>query len=298
MTVIETFYNHEQIRSARTADLFRYMLDHHASDVKREGTHLYLVSNRSVRVHSGVPGFHDFSTEEKGNSLEFLQKYLGYTFTGAVGALTSVPTCLPDVENPKPLPSIDSRDIILPVQAGPPYRQLYAYLSRRGIPGSVISMLIKRGLLYQEAEHNNAVFLSERKDCYELKGTYTFGGTSFKQVKRAAPECCWYFCGSAEKPAEKRVYICEAAIDAISLFVLHTCAGIDRSFVYASLAGVYNQKPVERFIREGYEVVIAVDNDHAGEQCRRRNGQLRSTIPVSKDWNEDLMNGSFVRYFK
>ena len=35
--------------------------------------------------------------------------------------------------------------------------------------------------------------------------------------------------------------------------------------------------------------VLAVDNDHAGNQCAIKNQDLRRIIPLNKDWNEDLI---------
>ena len=68
--------------------------------------------------------------------------------------------------------------------------------------------------------------------------------------------------------------------------------------MYASLGGVCNQKPIDRFVAEGLEVVIAVDNDEAGEHCRQRNTGLSSIIPRTKDWNQDLTEGVYQGFYK
>ena len=41
------------------------------------------------------------------------------------------------------------------------------------------------------------------------------------------------------------------------------------------------------------KVVLAVDNDAAGQGCRDRNPMLESIIPKNKDWNDDLKRGDY-----
>ncbi len=59
--------------------------------------------------------------------------------------------------------------------------------------------------------------------------------------------------------------------------------------IYASIGGAGKQTAIDR-IKQFKQAVIAVDNDDAGAECRARNSELDSIIPVNKDWNEDLMD--------
>ena len=63
--------------------------------------------------------------------------------------------------------------------------------------------------------------------------------------------------------------------------------GKNEPAVYVSIGGVANQRTIDRLKRK-HGVVLAVDNDQAGEECRKRNPDLPTLIPVRKDWNEDL----------
>lgn len=63
-----------------------------------------------------------------------------------------------------------------------------------------------------------------------------------------------------------RAYICEAPIDAISLYALHQQMGITDPAEYISISGVSKDMAVQRAICEGYDCVLAFDNDPAGKE--------------------------------
>ena len=84
------------------------------------------------------------------------------------------------------------------------------------------------------------------------------------------------------------MFITEAAIDATSLFILHSMTRDVSHSVYVSIGGVSNYATIDR-IRRHSHAVLAVDNDSAGEICRSRYRDLKSVMPKNKDWNEDLI---------
>ena len=145
-----------------------------------------------------------------------------------------------------------------------------------------LDRLFAEDLLYQDVRRN-AVFRSCAGDFYELRGTWP--DKVFHQCRKRTSDCFWYF---APEGLPRQAYICESAIDAVSLHLLHLRHGpLDCSSAYCSIAGVANQKTIER-ISAWLPSVLAVDNDAAGEECRRRNNELPALIPRGKDWNEDL----------
>ena len=85
----------------------------------------------------------------------------------------------------------------------------------------------------------------------------------------------------------KTAYVCEAAIDAVSLMLIHQAQGMNDPAVYVSIGGVANQRTIDR-ISKRIPVVLAVDNDPSGDSCRKRNPGLPVLIPSNKDWNDDL----------
>ena len=54
------------------------------------------------------------------------------------------------------------------------------------------------------------------------------------------------------------MYVCEAAIDAISLYQLHALAKESQKAIYVSLGGVANQQTIDRLKRQpaGYKIIF------------------------------------------
>lgn len=218
---------------------------------------------------------------------------------------------------------LEWKAITLPKPLDGPYKNLFAYLSARQIPADVIRRLIDDGILYQSEQGNNIVFVTPQGDYCEIRGTNTFAdkrckrrdncnsfcpgehswcvsmdtcGTykpdPFHGTRKSKTDRFWYFAPSKDKPSEI-IYICEAAIDAVSLYVIHALQGINTPAVYVSIGGVANQSAIDRIVRNASDktVILAVDNDPAGQECRDRNPQLKAIIPTHKDWNDDLRKG-------
>lgn len=273
-----SYVTKEQIRRARKVNLAEYLLHEHPSVVKIVGNSLCLRENPSLYVKRSVPGYLDFGTGEHGNSIDFLTRQLHYSFTEAVATL-----CKFSGENPAEV-FLRDRPFQLPERADPPYSEVIPYLIGRGIPEDTVQFLIQENLLYQDI-HGNAVFVNADVSCCEIRGT---GKKPFHGCRRKASQCFWYLLAA---PNPEIVFICEAAIDAVSLYLIHKYEnGSDLSAAYVSLGGVANQQIIDRFSPSKKTVILAVDNDAAGNLCRERNSDLPAFIPEAKDWNEDLLN--------
>ena len=291
-------FAHDQLREARRGDLYNYILDHHPHTVRVEGRSLRPCSNPSISIKRGFPGYYDFATGDSGNAVDYLCRYLGYDLPDAVAALCCDPiyTCeASPVSESHPDIDLSVKRDGLPVLPLPEpivgrYKQLFAYLTKtRGIPAGTVQFLINQGVLYQEAAHNNAVFINKERDFAELHGTLSYG-KSFHSVRKIAPDRFWWIRTASDA---KIAYICEAAIDAISLFLIHgQDGGRIHDAYYISIGGVANQQTIDRIMRQSClsQVILAVDNDAAGQVCRDRNPELKCIIPDNKDWNEDWLN--------
>ncbi len=289
----------DAIKAARRANLYDFLLRRHYGDVKKEGASLRLRDNPSVSIKRGYSGYTDFSTGDKGNSVDFLTNYLGYDFQEAVAALCTDmgvdATGQPGTDAPPPArtaarePSQDAeKPFVLPDPEKGQYRQLFAYLGKqRCIPQGMTQQLIDWGLLYQEAGHANMVFVNPERTFAELRGTNSF--KPFHQVMFSDPAAFWWFKPQGPDSIATVAYVCEGAIDAVSLFLLRESA---ENALYCSIGGVANQQRIDRIKAgmgaAGCQTIIAVDNDQAGEDCRQRNPECKSIIPTGKDWNEDL----------
>ena len=277
-------FSSEQKQQARQADLYEFLIRNHRNQFKLEGNSLHPLDNHSLSIKKGYTGYRDFATDEKGNSIDFLVKYMGYTMVDAVNAL-----CGDDYNEPEPkeYTHIDVSDakFVLPDPCDSKYSNLYAYLiKQRGIPSDVVQMLIDQKVMYQEKTHNNIVFVNKEKTLAELRGT-----NSYKSyhgiVSGSAYSDFWWF-KSVPGEAAEVAYICEAAIDAISLYCIHKKQGSSEVALYCSIVGVANQQRIDR-IKSNIRTILAVDNDDAGQACRDRNSDLEHIIPIGKDWNDD-----------
>ena len=275
----------EQIQQARRSNLFNYLCSHHADEVEtdRHGKTLRLKANHSVSVKSDYSGYLDFATSEKGNGIDLLTRHFGLSFQDAVLAL-----CGDNTSNFSSFPSNtgvkkEKNQIQLPSPAKD-YRRMLAYLTEtRHIPANIVQSLIDQGLLYQADKSNNAVFLNRKKDFGELRGTLTdrpFHGI----IKGSRHDGCWAF--SLGQNANV-AYVCESAIDALSLATI-----LGEIAYYVSIAGASKQDAINRIKQSQLKVIIATDNDKAGDACRDHNKDCDTIRPQhGKDWNDELIGG-------
>lgn len=292
------YVSHDQIRAARRADLHAYLLRNHHNDIEVDGDTIRLKCNHSICVRRGYSGWKDFANDDHGNGIDLLTRFLGYDFQRAVRALAG--DCFDPVlerQPPEPAPAPD-RPFNIPAQISGPYRQLYAYLCQtRRIPRDTVQNLVNAGLLYQ-TDRGNMVFLNANRTFCEIRGTNTYKAYHQVQFNAAHPEAYWSFKPSQTAPAtgsilltKPTIYICEGAIDAISLSLLHLTSLFEPTSLYAAIGGVANQQRIDQIKLDaaamGGTARLAVDNDAAGEACRQRNRDCTSVIPQRKDWNED-----------
>lgn len=215
----------DDIRAARRADLYGFLLRMHSQDVVREGDSLRLRSDHSVSVKRGYAGYTDFATDETGNAVDLLTRYLDYDLVGAVRALIgSGAAAAPSGQTQRPAPTPAPAPPVFQLPpAAPSYRQLFAYLTQtRCIPAPVVQKLIDERIVYQEAQHNNIIFVSPQRDFAEVRGTNSFAAP-FRGIlpgSNVRTGFWWFKTGALSSHAED-VYICESAIDAISLYTLH-----------------------------------------------------------------------------
>lgn len=308
------YFTKNQLRQARQTNLYEFLMKYHFSDFFREGKSIHLKNNRSISIKQGYCGYMDFATEEKGNSIDFLTKYMGYQLDEAVFALCQN-VLIKDMDIQQEYKHKQAT-LQLPEAASEAYKCLYAYLLHRGISAKTIKALIEMKIMYQD-NYKNIIFVNQEWDWAECRGTNSFSDAKCKNSNSCEnfKEESYGLCGnmrSCEKykkssyhrmiansrtdgfwwfPIKKNtpevIYVCESAIDAISLYELHQIDGINENAVYISIGGVSKQATINR-LKQHKHVVLAVDNDEAGEKCRYRNNDLGYIVPCAKDWNEDL----------
>lgn len=170
------------------------------------------------------------------------------------------------------------------------WQQVRAYLTQtRKLPAALVDQIHQQGLLYAD-EYQNAVFL-RRSFQGEITGASLRGtigsNNDFKGLAYGTRRSQGFFYVESEQPGEvQQVVVVESAIDALSYQTLHPP---ERKTRYLSTDGA-GYVPVEQL--RAVEVVIAFDNDAAGEAMAERLqldlSQSDRHSPTEKDWNQEL----------
>ena len=281
----------DQIAKAKNVDLVKYLTNTHPELIRYdEKSKRYLHSEHDSCVISNI-GFYRFSTHDRGDQIQFLENYCNLNFQNAVRALAqyageNVTECIPHTDKTE-----SERSFGAPEACEGIYKHVWSYLVlKRGLPKNVVEKLFENGTLYQAKEYNNCVFLSDICNYAELVGTTD---NKFKQIQKgSAPDGFWCV-GNKDSDT---VYLCESAIDAISLMLLQEKYNPQENACYASMGGL-KDSAVEHLKKLYPTVAIAVDNDTAGKEFREKHTELFSLIPpcvvrtngqLTKDWNDVL----------
>lgn len=279
------YVSQSQICAAQNVNVYDFAINHLADAFIYEGSSLRLRSDHKIFISAGAAKYFDNDTGLPGNGIDLLVRYFGYDFVDAVVILTSYSSVT--IQSSVPLSNNQkNKAFVPPVPFNGPYRQLFAYLTSRGIPSTVVQRLINMKLLYQSDDHQNVVFINQEHTYAEIRGTYTFG-QPFKQSLGTKAGNFW--CVPNIENSDT-VFICESAIDAVSLSILRNHEHLPKA-VYVSIGGVHNAKAIDKLLIAGKRVIIATDNDIAGQNCRNRFSNLEYVISKLKDWNDDLLKG-------
>ena len=176
-------------------------------------------------------------------------------------------------------------------------RRVFAYLCQtRGIDPEVVSAFARKGLIYEDASHHNAVFVGrdELGKVRHLHARGTLTGSHFRQTLPGSEKAySFHWPGSSEK-----LYAFEAPIDLLSYISLHPEGW--RGHTYVALCGV-SAAPIHRLLEtqsQLEEVILCLDNDEAGHKAVRRiaaellrewNVTVSAEFPSQKDWNDELL---------
>lgn len=270
----------DEKRLARQVDLGEYLVATYPDEYVRDGSRVRSIEHDSLIFTRGH-GYVWNSQRETGNGIDYLMKYCGCTFIDACARLLRFAGKTPS-GGLLDLAQTPAGRLKLPQRfEGSPARTI-AYLRGRKIDEFVPRALMQDGLLYEDV-HHNMVFYNKDTAYAELHGTLT--DKRFKGIAEgSSQDGYWAFGVDIEENAH--TFVCESSLDACSLYLL-----MGRSFRanFISLGGL---KPaaLARVIQKYGEnnLVIAVDNDEAGNTFAAKYPQYIRVPPDNKDWNEDL----------
>ena len=244
----------------------------------------------------------DQYTQKGGDAVDFFRYFYGESEEQAAAVLLNCSVA--DLEqlparSPPNLPRTkqeEPKQLAIPA-AHKDMRRVFAYLCQtRGITSEVVSAFARKGLLYESADHHNAVFVGrdEHGEIRHLHARGTLTGSSFRQTIPGSEKAySFHWQGLSGK-----LYAFEAPIDLLSYISLHPEGWQDHSYV--ALCGV-SAAPIHHLLEtqpQIGEVTLCLDNDKAGHNAARRiagellqewNVTMSAEFPTLKDWNDELL---------
>lgn len=285
-------FTEEQKRQAAAVDL-EFFLRSQGEKLIPSGREKRLASDHSITVRGNE--WYDHAEEQGGQAVSFVQKFYGLSYPEAVSLLLgNEPGCAyPAVKEKEP----EERK---PFQLPPPnrdMRRVFAYLNKhRKINRTVVSAFAKEGLLYEDANYHNAVFVGMDENGVarhaHKRSTNTIGKAFRLNVEGSNPKHSFHYIGT-----DGSLYVFEAPIDLLSYITLHPEHWQEHNYV--ACCGTSALPVLEMLSRlpNINTVYLCLDNDKAGHTASKRMEELladRSVktlqlTPNNKDWNEDLV---------
>ena len=240
-------------------------------------------------------------TQKGGDAVDFFRYFYGESEEQAAAMLLNCSVAdlekLPARSLPRAAPTIDKREKALEIPpAHSNMRRVFAYLCQtRGITPEVVSAFARKGLIYEDANRHNAVFVGrdEQDEIRHLHARGTLTGSHFRQtLPGSEKEYSFHWQGSRE-----RLYAFEAPIDLLSYISLHPEGW--QKHTYVALCGV-SAAPIHHLLEtqpQLEEITLCLDNDEAGHKAARRiagellrewNVTVSAEFPTLKDWNDEL----------
>jgi len=161
----------------------------------------------------------------------------------------------------------------------------------RKVDEEISAFFISKGMIYEDAEHHNAVFVG--RDGNGIPRYAAVRGTEEKFRMDIAGSDKSY--GFSYQGRGDQLFVFEAPIDMLSFISLYRKDWKERNYV--SLGGI-SEKAILRILRERKDirkVFLCLDSDEAGQEGCNRIAEIlpdslsvTQLIPVAKDWNDVL----------
>ena len=294
---IRNRFTDTEMQIARETDLPE-LLSHLGYQVKRVGRFHTTAEMDSLRIKDRRTWFR-YSQNTGGDAITFLQQFCGKSFPEAVEYLLTFHGKARGAPIPQPKPISPKQEFSLPPR-NTDDRRVFAYLRKRGIAAQVIRQFMNSGLLYEDAEHHNCVFVGKNSAGQAkyagLRGTYDRDGKGFRGDVTGSDKNVGF--AIPHDPTSDQVRVFEAPIDLMSYLTLH------REPINAiALCGLYDGA-LETYLKDNpsiKRITLCLDADAPGRAAAQ---QLKDKYSASgyavtveeprsgKDWNEYLQKRS------
>ena len=227
--------------------------------VIRIGCYHTLKEMDSVRIYNRR-SWYRWSDGTGGSQIDFLLTFTGMDFTDAVRYL------LGHSYEVLPLSEHEGKDrpeFFLPEPASDDVRVVTYLTKKRALSEKTVDKFIGKGLIYQDRDHSNVVFVGKDKNGTAknamTRGTYESGGKSYKGDAMGSDKS-YGFSVAADESDTVRVF--EAPIDLMSFYDV---TGLESDHLLA-LLGTWD-RPLEKYLSdhpEVHRIILCLDNDDPG----------------------------------
>lgn len=283
-------FTDQQKEQAAGVDLAAF-LESRGEKLVRSGRDFRLTSDHSVTIQGNR--WYDHATQTGGGPISFVRQFYDLDYPGAVELLLgksgiAYPAARKPVREPPKL-------FALP-PAHKDARRVFAYLVKhRHIAPEVVIHFVRAGMLYEDAEYHNAVFVGTDGQGIprhaHKRSTSSFGKTFRINVEGSLPQYSFHHLGT-----DGALFVFEAPIDMMSYLTLHPERWQEHSYVACCGTSFL---PVEKMLERMHqveEVFLCLDNDVAGHTASKRMADLlmekgifsQRLVPAEKDWNDVL----------
>lgn len=278
---------------ASLAESLGYTVTHHHKwQTLKEAQHIVIKQNTR---------YYDNYKKEWGDAVTFVQEHKNLSFPEAVEFLLAFNGQARD-QPVKQAPKFVHQEKNAPPEFTPPapndeYKKVFSYLRKRGIAYQVIKNFVDAGLLYEDKEHHNCVFIGKDTDGQAVfgykRGTYDKDGVGFKgDVDGSNKDIAFRL---SCDPSLDMVRVYESPIDLMSDMTM-------RRFINSNCVALccLGDNALETYLKENPHIKridLCLDNDQWGRQAAERmkekyeksGYEVRDfTPPKGKDWNEYL----------
>lgn len=287
----------EQIEKANCVNLPSFLMKY-GFELKKVGSEYVWKDHDSVNIRNNSPPergkWYRFSTQEGGDNIAFVQKFMDKSFIEAVGLLNDevYDRSFSPEKNYKSEPKkVQKSDILIAENAD--CKRVFAYLCKtRGLDYDMISELVKSGKIVQEQKTGNVVFKVTDEN-NRIVGAEKVGTSTQKKFKGIATGSASGYGFEICKGNGENLLFFESAIDLLSYLQMKN----PDNCRLVSMMGVKPNIVIEtmkRHVISPKNVFICSDSDNAGNEFFQR---LQTEFPQInrirpdenfKDWNDVL----------
>lgn len=307
-------FTEEQMKQVFDTNMIDFAASHGFEIEKGDRHSVHVKNSGGLYLFNHGRGYYCYTTERKGNIIDFAKDYFGLDFKGAVEKILGCRAyeqtehfVMPSEKKPK-------GDLVLPPK-DKDFNRTIAYLTQtRGIDKEIVYAMVNEGKVYQaKTEKNGYTFQNCTFVGYDGDGKPRYCAlrspsrdNSFRQDMENSDKT-YGFCMEGKS---NRVYEFEAPIDAMSHATLCKLNGIDWREDHRVAEGCLSDKALYRYLKrhpEITEIVFCYDNDRDGtlpDGTPHNHGQVRAEssaeifadlgyttfiqTPNTKDFNQDL----------